>query len=109
VRIGKSGSVRTVLLDDCGYVTLLKLHLARAGLNRRAAFSRRPLRRRAPSAYRCSHVLVSRWWAGHQHINAPEPPVNRPLVERPSRFMVIVAQRVRRRMLTQPQRSGLPR
>ncbi|MFB4284346.1 hypothetical protein ACBJ59_54340 [Nonomuraea sp. MTCD27] len=32
VRIhGKGGSVRTVLLDDRGYVALLKLYLARAG------------------------------------------------------------------------------
>jgi integrase len=28
---GKGGTVRTVLLDDRGYVTLLKLYLARAG------------------------------------------------------------------------------
>lgn len=28
---GKGGTVRTVLLDDCGYVALLKLYLARAG------------------------------------------------------------------------------
>jgi integrase/recombinase XerC/integrase/recombinase XerD len=33
VRIhGKGGSVRTVLLDDRGYVALLKLHLARSRL-----------------------------------------------------------------------------
>ncbi|WP_176903101.1 AAA family ATPase [Nonomuraea maritima] len=46
--------MRTTLLDDrdyvTDYVTLLKLHLARAGLHRRAAVPRRPPRLRAPSA-----------------------------------------------------------
>ncbi|WP_433515075.1 hypothetical protein ACQP2T_05395 [Nonomuraea sp. CA-143628] len=31
-RIGKGGSIRTVLLDDRGHVTLLKLHLGRVDL-----------------------------------------------------------------------------
>jgi integrase/recombinase XerD len=39
VRIhGKGGTVRTVLLDDRGYVALLKLYLARAGYQYGPAF-----------------------------------------------------------------------
>ena len=39
VRIhGKGGTVRTVLLDDRGYVALLKLYLARAGYRYGPAF-----------------------------------------------------------------------
>jgi predicted transcriptional regulator len=53
VRIhGKGGTVRTVLLDDCGYVALLKLYLARAECSRcRAALvSSGTSRRRSTSA-----------------------------------------------------------
>jgi integrase/recombinase XerC/integrase/recombinase XerD len=43
VRIhGKGGTVRTVLLDDRGYVALLKLYLARAGLASTAPAGRCP-------------------------------------------------------------------
>ena len=46
VRIhGEGGSVRTVLLDDRGYVALLKLYLARAGYTAGASRSPRPLAR----------------------------------------------------------------
>ncbi|MFD1938714.1 tyrosine-type recombinase/integrase [Nonomuraea mangrovi] len=56
VRIhGKGGSVRTVLLDDRGYVTLLKLYLARAGYTAGPLFRAGINGRGGPLSYDAAH------------------------------------------------------
>uniref|UniRef100_UPI003F4912A4 tyrosine-type recombinase/integrase n=1 Tax=Streptosporangium sp. CA-256172 TaxID=3240076 RepID=UPI003F4912A4 len=56
VRIhGKGGSVRTVLLDDRGYVTLLKLYLARAGYTAGPLFRASINGRGGPLSYDAAH------------------------------------------------------
>lgn len=50
---GKGGSGRTVLLDDGGYVALLRLFLGHAWLRRRAAVSRQDQRVRRAVVLRC--------------------------------------------------------
>ncbi|MGW0444804.1 Tyrosine recombinase XerD [Nonomuraea coxensis DSM 45129] len=56
VRIhGKGGSVRTVLLDDRGYVTLLKLYLARAGYSAGPLFRASINGRGGPLSYDAAH------------------------------------------------------
>ena len=55
VRIhGKGGTVRTVLLDDRGYVALLRQYLARAGVHHRAAVPRQHQRVGRPAVLRRS-------------------------------------------------------
>ncbi|MEV0150664.1 MULTISPECIES: tyrosine-type recombinase/integrase [unclassified Nonomuraea] len=56
VRIcGKGGSVRTVLLDDRGYVALLKLYLARAGYTAGPLFRASINGRGGPLSYDAAH------------------------------------------------------
>ncbi|MDP9868910.1 MULTISPECIES: tyrosine-type recombinase/integrase [Streptosporangium] len=56
VRIhGKGGSVRTVLLDDRGYVALLKLYLARAGHTAGPLFRASINGRGGPLSYDAAH------------------------------------------------------
>jgi integrase/recombinase XerC/integrase/recombinase XerD len=52
---GKGGSVRTVLLDDRGYVTLLKLYLARAGYTAGPLFRASVNGRGGPLSYDAAH------------------------------------------------------
>ncbi|MGP4104060.1 tyrosine-type recombinase/integrase [Nonomuraea sp. KM90] len=62
VRIhGKGGSVRTVLLDDRGYVTLLKPYLARAGYTAGPLFRANINGSGGPLSYDAAH----HWWAGY--------------------------------------------
>jgi integrase/recombinase XerD len=62
VRIhGKGGSVRTVLLDDCGYVSLLKLYLARAGYTSGPLFRTSINGSGGPLSYDAAHHR----WNGH--------------------------------------------
>ncbi|MFF0862104.1 hypothetical protein ACFYUV_10150 [Nonomuraea sp. NPDC003560] len=71
VRIhGEGGSVRTVLLDDRGYVTLLKLHLARARHHRThqrasALCTQDPSQRRRLSTG-ASPAGTARSWSGRR-------------------------------------------
>jgi hypothetical protein len=51
---GKGGSVRTVLLDDRGYVALVRLYLARAGYASGAMFRAAINGRGGPLSYLCS-------------------------------------------------------
>ena len=55
---GKSGTVRTVLLDDRGHVTLLKLYLARSGYTSGPLFRASINGRGGPLSYDAAH---SRW------------------------------------------------
>ena len=56
VRIhGKGGTVRTVLLDDRGYVALLKLYLARAGYRYGPAFRASINGNGGPLSYDAAH------------------------------------------------------
>ena len=55
---GKGGTVRTVLLDDRGYVALLKLYLARAGCTSGPLFRASINDRGGPLSYDAAH---SRW------------------------------------------------
>jgi integrase/recombinase XerC/integrase/recombinase XerD len=55
---GKGGSVRTVLLDDRGYVALLKLYLARSGYTSGPLFRASINGRGGPLSYDAAH---SRW------------------------------------------------
>jgi integrase/recombinase XerD len=52
---GKGGSVRTVLLDDRGYVALLKLYLARAGYTAGPLFRASINGRGGPLSYDAAH------------------------------------------------------
>ncbi|WP_219519948.1 tyrosine-type recombinase/integrase [Nonomuraea ceibae] len=52
---GKGGSARTVLLDDRGYVTLLKLYLARAGYTAGPLFRASINSRGGPLSYDAAH------------------------------------------------------
>ncbi|MFG1703459.1 tyrosine-type recombinase/integrase [Nonomuraea sp. M3C6] len=76
VRIcGKGGSVRTVLLDDRGYVALLKLYLARAGYTAGPLFRASINGRGGPLSYDAAHHR----WQGYQlrrgvHRGRPPPP-----------------------------------
>ena len=55
---GKGGTVRTVLLDDRGYVALLKLYLARSGYTSGPLFRASINGRGGPLSYDAAH---SRW------------------------------------------------
>ncbi len=55
---GKGGTVRTVLLDDRGYVALLKLYLARSGYTSGPLFRASINGRGAPLSYDAAH---NRW------------------------------------------------
>jgi integrase/recombinase XerD len=55
---GKGGTVRTVLLDDRGYVALLKLYLARSGYTSGLLFRASINGRGGPLSYDAAH---SRW------------------------------------------------
>jgi integrase/recombinase XerD len=55
---GKADAVRTVLLDDRGYVTLLKLYLARSGCTSGPLFRASINGRGGPLSYDAAH---SRW------------------------------------------------
>src|SRR5260370_5206318 len=55
---GKGGTVRTVLLDDRGYVALLRLYLARSGYTSRPLFRASINGRGGPLSYDAAH---SRW------------------------------------------------
>jgi len=55
---GKGGTVRTVLLDDRGYVALLRLYLARAGYTAGPLFRASINGRDGPLSYDAAH---SRW------------------------------------------------
>ncbi len=62
VRIhGKGGAVRTVLLDDRGYVALLKLYLARAGYTAGPLFRASVNGRGGPLSYDAAHHR----WTGY--------------------------------------------
>ncbi|MEU0477970.1 tyrosine-type recombinase/integrase [Streptosporangium sp. NPDC006013] len=64
VRIhGKGGSVRTVLLDDRGYVTLLKLYLARVGYTAGPLFRASINGRGGPLSYDAAHHRWQRYCA----------------------------------------------
>ena len=52
---GKGGTVRTVLLDDRGYVALLRLYLARAGYTSGALFRASINGRGGPLSYDAAH------------------------------------------------------
>jgi integrase/recombinase XerD len=55
---GKGGTVRTVLLDDRGYIALLRLYLARAGYTSGPLFRASINGRGGPLSYDAAH---SRW------------------------------------------------
>jgi hypothetical protein len=55
---GKGGTVRTVLLDDCGYVALLKLYLARSGYTSGPLFRASVNGSGGPLSYDAAH---NRW------------------------------------------------
>jgi len=55
---GKGGTVRTVLLDDRGYVALLRLYLARAGYSAGPLFRASINGRGGPLSYDAAH---NRW------------------------------------------------
>ena len=55
---GKGGTVRTVLLDDRGYVALLRLYLARSGYTSGPLFRASTNGRGGPLSYDAAH---SRW------------------------------------------------
>ena len=52
---GKAGTVRTVLLDDRGYVALLKLYLARSGYTSGPLFCASINGRGGPLSYDAAH------------------------------------------------------
>jgi integrase len=72
VRIhGKGGTVRTVLLDDRGYVALLKLYLARAGYTAGRGRSALPVCTRARASGRRLAPLAVTGFAASRPRNYP--------------------------------------
>src|SRR6266851_4519703 len=60
---GKGGTVRTVLLDDRGYVALLKLYLARSGYTSGPLFRASINGRGGPLSYDAAHSLWKKYCA----------------------------------------------
>ena len=61
---GKGGTVRTVLLDDRGYVALLRLYLARAGYISGPLFRASINGRGGPLSYDAAHSRWKKYCAG---------------------------------------------
>jgi integrase/recombinase XerC/integrase/recombinase XerD len=60
---GKGGTVRTVLLDDRGYVALLKLHLARSGYTSGPLFRASVSGRGGQLSYDAAHSRCEKYCA----------------------------------------------
>ncbi|SUE27149.1 site-specific tyrosine recombinase XerD [Nocardia farcinica] len=78
---GKGGTVRTVLLDDRGYVAMLRLYLQRTGYSAGPMFRASINGRGGPLSYSAAHHRWSRYCAAaggrHRHPPAPALPRHR--------------------------------
>jgi integrase/recombinase XerC/integrase/recombinase XerD len=69
---GKGGTVRTVLLDDRGYVALLRLYLARSGYTAGPLFRASINGRGGPLSYDAAHHRWQKYWPLGVHAIAPQ-------------------------------------